>query len=77
VPILFSRVNLVEYLSMGKYVETFTPIVDIVLVDEEGRRLPSPVITAMVDDRTRVVNKLTISTGNHSIGGLDMLGKAK
>lgn len=62
---------------MEKYVETFTPIVDIVLVDDEGRRLPPPVITAMFDDRTRVVDKLTISTGNHGIGGLEMLGKSR
>lgn len=57
---------------MEKYTETSTPILDIVLVDDEGRRLPPPVMTVIVDERTRVVSRLTISIGNHG-GVLEIL----
>ncbi|KRP84217.1 MULTISPECIES: hypothetical protein [Pseudomonas] len=45
-------------------------------LDEERRRLPPPVITVMVDDRIRGVGKLKISTGNHGMGGLEILGES-
>jgi len=54
--------NLAAYKEMEKPVEICTFELDILLVDKEGSRLPTPMITVAVDSEAQVLIGVYIST---------------